>query len=184
MFGQAWELVRKLALTGFVLLIDNSRNMQRQFVAMMLSCLSCVVLIGRRPYQASSDNALAIGAQVTLFAAFSAAFVIQICEASAEMCSSAGFGSTDEVASVFVIGLAFMLLAVLVCISFDINRSTTLLAIRVVATGREPELTLRHSHQFHLFLSRKKTSVAPSCLSTPFFAEPKPTTTAHTPSLL
>ena len=43
LFGQAWELVRKLALTGFVLLIDNSRNLQRQFVAMMLSCLSCVV---------------------------------------------------------------------------------------------------------------------------------------------
>ena len=152
-YWEAFSLLQKLALTGFVLLIDNSKILQRQFAAVILSCLFCVVLIAQRPYKAGTDNILAIGSQLVLLAVFMAVFMMQICGESVEMCTALGFSSADEIATVFLAGLAIMLLVVIGTIVVEINRSSALLAIRVVATRQEPELMLQPTHSFHLFLS-------------------------------
>jgi hypothetical protein len=66
---EVWELLRRLALTGFVLLVPEKHELMRLLAALVISLLSLTALLLLRPYKAADNQAVAVGTQLsaTLF---------------------------------------------------------------------------------------------------------------------
>lgn len=143
------ELMRKLLLTGFVLLIPQYRSLLRLVCAILLSVAHLVLLHAADPYTQRSTAAVAVGTSMTLLCTLLAALLITLQDSSAFYGIDA-FSLTVAILSfnVGVLAIACILLA------HQLNvASRSLATVRVRATGQSPTLSLANRKKWHLFLS-------------------------------
>ena len=102
---------------------------------------------------------LATLTDLALVLVYMCVLVIKACEVSPEECRSYGFG--DDPKGVFVFFLFFGLSMLLLQFVFEvtylvrtIRKEMRVRAIRIVGTGRRPEMILTEGQKYHLFLSR------------------------------
>jgi hypothetical protein len=104
--------------------------------------------------------------------------VIKACDVSAAACRPYGFGDNPEGVFLFFLffGLSILLLQFVFEVAYLVltfRREMRVRAIRVVGTGRRPEMSLADDQKYHLFLSRaprpqsRNRRVPPFSLVTP-----------------
>eukprot|EP00966_Prymnesium_polylepis_P112631 2605395-Prymnesium_polylepis.1 len=70
------EMIRRLSITGFVLLVHNAQH--RLYLAVMLSSAFAMLLAYLRPYQKPINNVLALGAQLATVSLFVAGIMLRL----------------------------------------------------------------------------------------------------------
>jgi hypothetical protein len=137
------ELLRRLVLTGAVLLIDSNQVLLRLLLAMLLTTAYLGVLQVIQPYQRADNNTLAVAAQVALMCCFTLASFTKIFKDFADVPSVGIDGSAE------VMGFsdAFVFTAVVFAITTLI---VGLLALMMVKQGLE-------------FRSERQAQIARAC---------------------
>ena len=155
------EILRKLALTGFVLLINGEHGLLRPLVALLVSFCWLVGQWALKPFKQPVDNLLAAVANVTLTLIFLCVLLLKTCQASTGVCEQFGLGSMGD--GIFLLILLFSMVTVLGFVAFSVrqlmrgsSRAATGLLQR--ATGTPPSLPLARGIVYHLFLSHIWTS--------------------------
>ena len=153
-----WEiadLLRKLALTGLLVLIEDS-ELLRVLCAVLISALFVVLQMAYKPFKRSADNMISAVFHVCLTLVFQCVLLLKFCELSPEACES--FGAGESGGGLFLWYAIFSLLVMLVMLLGGIyqivretTRATGVLYLR--ETGAVPELALSKGSAYHLFLS-------------------------------
>ena len=110
------------------------------------------------PYARREDNALAVAGQLLLVVLFIGCILIKVFEdvsaADAQVASNVlGFESTGTIVALLIFFTFSMLLVLMISLGVAIHDDALVPTLRVQATGAVPELTLRPSEVYHLFLS-------------------------------
>jgi len=152
------EMCRKLTMTGWVLMVKEDAEHARVLVALLVSIVFLVLELVVNPLKRMDNRILMTLVHLSLVLVYTCVLLVKACDASAEACALFGFGTTSKGIYLFFIifGLAFLclILSVEVMIMFyTFTRSMRVRALRVMGTGRLPELTLLKGHKYHLFLS-------------------------------
>ena len=90
------EQLRKLTLTGFVLLVPRETKLGRVIIAQSVSIAFLMLQLVCKPYRRAVDNWLMTFVQLALVLLFQAVLAIVTCDLDAETCSAYGFGSTSR----------------------------------------------------------------------------------------
>ena len=159
-FWEAVLLLQRLAVTGFVRLLDVNDTI-RLCVRLLVVFGYLILLLIIRPYKRRVVGHLAALAQVVLVLLFTAALLvstfdgIRLRESSSLAMAVLGFVSTDQIATVMlllnfsvVVIYGIATLAQAHAHAHDIPPN-----IRLAGSRRLPELSLHEDQVFHLFLS-------------------------------
>ena len=153
-----WEiadLLRKLALTGLLVLIEDS-ELLRVLCAVLLSLLFVVLQMAYKPFKRSADNMTSTVFYVSLALVFLCVLLLKFCNLSPEACESFGFdGKGDGLFLFYVIFsllvMLFMLLDGIYHLVSKTKQATGVLYLH--STRAVPELSLSEGNTYHLFLS-------------------------------
>ena len=102
------ELIRKLFLTGFVLLIPERMAMVRLMLAIITCIYFLILTLSYQPFKQPNDDLIAVGAQVVLLCCFVGAGNVKTFADFAARTSLAdtqkvmGFSSTNEIAAIMI----------------------------------------------------------------------------------
>ena len=152
-FYEPIQLLRKCALTGFVLLIPDDRDLGRLLCALLitLSCLSAEQSIS--PFRDKINSHLHTASQVLLLVLYLGAMLVKLCDDDDAICKRYGFNDSSGI-SFLLIGFNFGLLSVVtVLLVRSILTSSQMTVVRIEQTGEVPTLTLAKTHMYHIFLS-------------------------------
>ena len=169
-----WDIVdtyRKVFLTGFIMFIDpkeGSNKLLRLVVAIVVSILFTVILLGFHPYKRKDDYYFALLTNLLLLWSLSLGVVLKLCnnyESDDEnigknidqmnVCETFIGTSLDSYnTSVLVVALAVGLLVFTVCllIILVVNKAKEPF-VSMVTTGYPPNLELPPECNFHVFMS-------------------------------
>jgi len=164
------EMCRKLALTGWVLVIDERYGMLRVLVALLISTLFLTLRLTVKPLKRNDDRALMTFTELSLIMLYMAVLVIKACNVSEDYCILFGFGHDANGAFLFLLfsGLSIMLIQLIFeIVSFMLSVRQEMLArrVRFLGSGQMVELAprtkadfahlpgLEPSECYHLFLS-------------------------------
>jgi len=155
-FWEPVELMRRLALTGFVLLVGEEHELLRALIALLVSFFWLVAQWALKPYKQLVDNHLAAVANIALTLIFLGVLLLKTCKVSPEVCEQFGVGGSGD--GIFLLILIFSMVVVLGFVAFSLRqllhsslRNATVLLLR--ATGAPPVLPLARGIKYHLFLS-------------------------------
>ena len=149
------ELLRKLALTGFVIFIDEKYGLGRSLAALLLSLVFSAAHDFIQPYRTYVDNLLAKISHYALVLVYLAVTMLRVCEESEAVCEAFGTGSSGDVMFLlfFVVStvlLGGLLLLAVARLVYENNTETGMLVFRA---GGVPDLSLPRNSVWHLFLS-------------------------------
>jgi hypothetical protein len=159
------ELVRRIVLTGWVLLIDEANSFVRILVGLMVSVTMFTITVIRKPYRHMEDHYLAISAQFMIVMSFIGAMAVKVYEdvdARArqrgtdvdEAVAIFGIDSSDELVNLLLVFTILMIFpCLLTTVSYNVAQEGRVLTILVSATGKPPELTMHKGQRYHLFNS-------------------------------
>jgi len=135
------EMLRKLTLTGAVLLIGEEHEQARILVALLVSVSFLALHLSMRPLLRVEDGVLSGSVELALILVYVCVLLIKTCSLSEEVCKTFGFGETASGIYVFFIffGLGMILLQLVIG------------AFKLWLTGRVPKI----------FLVAKAHSVSP-----------------------
>jgi len=159
-----WEpvfLIERLAVGGFLLLVPDTRKYARLLGAMLITVAYLIALLSMRPYRGQDLNMLsALGVQFPLMCIFLGALNLQLYmriednlpdDSLAEELMS--FESRDQIVGL-VLSFIFVVLALFLSVSlYQWVTRKPLMMLVLESTSLPPELTLRSSCRWHLFLS-------------------------------
>ena len=152
-FYEPIQLLRKCALTGFVLLIPDDRDLGRLLCALLvtITCLSAEQSIS--PFHDKINSHLHTASQVLLLVLYLGAMLVKLCDDDDAICKRYGFDDSSGI-SFLLIGFNFGLLSVVtVLLVRSILTSSQMTVVRIEQTGEVPALTLTKAHMYHIFLS-------------------------------
>jgi len=138
------EMLRKLTLTGAVVLISEEFEQARVLVAILVSVMFLALRLTIKPFQRTEDAALMASIELALVLTYVCILLIKACEISSDVCRTFGFGDAASGVYVFFLffGLSMLLLQVIVG------------ALKLWFTGHLPRI----------FLVAKAHSVSPSTI--------------------
>ena len=112
------DILRKLSLTGAIVLIPDSADLGRVLAALMVSLAFLTLHLSLKPYVRPADNSLVTLLQLALLLVYLSVLLLKVCYASAHTCASFGFGSSGVgvylLLVFFSLGLVLFLLALAV----------------------------------------------------------------------
>ena len=110
------EMVRKLTLTGAVLLIGAEFEQARVLVALLTSITFLTLHLAIKPLRRSEDGALMTLVELALILVYTCVLVIKSCEANSSVCATYGLGSTSTGVYLFFIffGLSMLLVQLMI----------------------------------------------------------------------
>eukprot|EP00964_Phaeocystis_antarctica_P058161 scaffold34484_cov63-Phaeocystis_antarctica.AAC.6 len=161
-----WDIVtltQRLVLSGFVLLIPTEADLWRIFLGVLtaIGYLSLIQYV--QPYKNNGLNQLAVATQFSLVCVFLGGAFIKLFSGDgvdSTTCDDAEDASETNEDNIFTIvgimagfNFAVLLLYGFLAAKQFSSASSVLPSIRLVATGRVPELKLEKRHRYHLFLS-------------------------------
>ena len=156
---EVWELLRRLALTGFVLLVPEKHELMRLLAALVISLLSLTALLLLRPYKAADNQAVAVGTQLSATLFFIGATYLKLW-------ADLAAGPLGEAYAAEVLGVDAVdwLAVVLLTLNFAVVAAVvagaawqasllrgSLVTVRLVATDQPPELP--RTSGWHVFVS-------------------------------
>ena len=154
------EMVRKLVLTGFVLLIPIKLSFVRLIVAELVCVIYLMLISVLKPFIEDSDDYTAIGCNVALTVIYLGASYIKLFEDVALK-----YGGPDASKAVLGLSSSWELTVALLFFNFGVIGLAVFIALhqvyvnaripvlRLTTTGRAPDLSLPQNQQWHLFLS-------------------------------
>jgi len=148
------EVLRKLTVTSFVMLIDEEHEQARVLLALLVSIIFLSLEIWVQPFRRIADNWLAHVSNLALVLVYLAILVFKVCDGDSEACDEFGF-SAEGIFSFFVLfGMSLLLLHVLFALAYLMFKgATTTPALCVVSTKSPPVLGRPKEVRFHLFVS-------------------------------
>ena len=87
-------MLRKITLTGFVLLISEANEHARVLLALCVSITFLVLQMTLQPFQSDVDDALAGLVHLVLVLLYLSIMLLKTCDLSEEACAAYGFGRT------------------------------------------------------------------------------------------
>jgi len=150
------ELLRKLCLTGFVLLIDNKHTVGRTLAAVLLSLIFLVGQLTLKPFKRAIDNVISALIHFSLTLLFLSVLLLKVCEDSRQTCSALGLGDDGEGVLLFFLAFStsivgvFLLLLILQLVR---ERKSGQGTLYLRTTASVPELSRSDGMAYHLFLS-------------------------------
>lgn len=148
------EMLRKLILTGAVLLVPEKQVMARAVIGLMVSVIAVVSAGAVQPFHNFLDDLLFAVTQLVLVIAFIAVLLMDACDEGGEAgCNRFGFRSSFDVSITLFIFNITVLVLVLVSIVISFFRAVKTKTLRLLATNDAPQLQLREGHRYHTFLS-------------------------------
>jgi len=153
-----WEpldLLRRLTITGFVLIGTQGSPQLRVLIALLVTILFITMQFLLSPFKRPLDDRMMMLGHVCLLVILIAALVINVCNLSADTCETFGMGRTSYLpALVFVVFGTAMLVSAFLLLAWAAGRyATTLPTLRLVENGLEPPLTIAQGDKWHLFVS-------------------------------
>lgn len=144
------EVLRKLTVTSFVMLIDEQHTQARVLVALLVSILFLSLEIWVQPFRRLAGTHV----ELALVMSYLTVLVFKICDSYSEACDEFGL-STAEIFSVFVLfGICLLILHVLLSLThLMFHAAATTPALRLVSTKSPPVLSKPKDVHFHLFVS-------------------------------
>ena len=91
------EQLRKLTLTGFILLVPWETKLGRIIIAQSVSLLFLTLQLVCKPYKRSEDNWLMVFVQLALVVLFQAILAIMTCDLAPEHCPAYGLGASRNI---------------------------------------------------------------------------------------
>ena len=147
------DLLRKLSLTGFLLLVPHSAGLLRLVLALLLNLGYTACLQAAQPFAQTSTFYIAVATNVTLCWTLLAALLVKVHASMGVEHAALLFGAGDAFYLTVVILVAnFGVLAGVLLLLLLAGSRTTLPRLRLTTTKAVPELTLAPSHKWHLFL--------------------------------
>ena len=152
-------MLRKLILTGFVLLVPERMALVRILLAIIVSLLYLVLTLAYQPFKKNNDDAIAVGGQICILCIFIGAGYVKLFNdlsdtTSLEVAQEVmGFQSSVEIVAIMLCFTFSLLLLVVLVTGYKVWKEGKLPQIRELRTLSRPELTLGTNQRFHLFLS-------------------------------
>ena len=148
------EMLRKLLLTGAVLLVPEEHVMLRTVIGLLVSVIALVGASIVQPFHSFLDDVLFTVTQLVLVIAFVGVILIDACnEGGQDACKRFGFASSFTVSIwLFTLNITIIVL-ILVSIVASFLRATKTKTLRLRATNDVPQLQLSEGHRYHTFLS-------------------------------
>ena len=152
-FWEVCELMRKISLTGFVLLVPNTRIVQRTLIGTSISIFYTTLLLAIGPYKEDVEDKAAVASAVLSSVMLATTLLMKLCDLSDDICSSLGFADTYQVSLSFVVTAMGILVVVAVAIAYKVFYAEKLHTVLLKTTRREPEMTLDRKLRWHGFVS-------------------------------
>ena len=156
---EPFEILRRLTLTGFVLISTTGYSMMRGLIATLISIAFLMGLSVLVPLRSKIDDALVLGCHLSLVILFVAVLVIKGCTDIPDYCAMYGMGDSPLGASLIFIVYAVCLLGLSMCIAFAFAvialRRVTALRLNIRSQSSPPDPSLAKGRRFHLFLSHR-----------------------------
>ena len=127
-------MLRKIMLTGAVLLVPESYEQGRVLVALILSITFLILQLVIKPFKSAADDHLATLVHLALVLLYLCILLIKSCSLSRATCAAYGLGDTGRGVYFFFVffGMSLLLLLLLVMAT----RFRTRVGIRVWHTSR------------------------------------------------
>ena len=106
-------MCRKLALTGWVLLIKEESEQARVIAALLVSIAFLSLRLTIKPLRHVEDTVLGTLAELGLILVYLLVLLIKSCNLSKDVCESFGFGSTPQGVYIFFLIFSVVLVVVL-----------------------------------------------------------------------
>ena len=169
-YWEPLDLVRRIVLTGGLLLIPDRVVTLRLIVALLVSLFFCIALLSCVPFKRLDDNILATVAAFVLACVYLGALLVKLHadsesilmeyvgatltsdDVSETVTSTFSFESTEALVIMMLIFIFLVLGFVLTALLQRLVAQSAVQTLRL-ASGRVPELTLHDGHVWHLFLS-------------------------------
>eukprot|EP00966_Prymnesium_polylepis_P330067 7385733-Prymnesium_polylepis.1 len=88
-------MMRKISITGFVLIISEEYEHLRVLLALVVSITSLALHLALKPFVSAADNAIAASMQLCLVILYLSVLLIKFCDLGEESCAVFGLGSTE-----------------------------------------------------------------------------------------
>ena len=156
---ELFELLRKITLTGFILLIPPSFGTVRIIVAFMISLIHMALILLNKPFRDVSNQVIGAAASMTLVVTFVSALLCRIHERAVTLFGTqaafalVGFERIFPITLVlftFTIGM-LCLIVLVVCRQLSGQQRT---AVIQLVRGGQPILSLGPDLAWHVFLVR------------------------------
>lgn len=154
------ELLRKLVLTSFVLLIPSSQTFIRLVVALMLTIGFLTLYLQLKPFKADDNDLIAIGGQIGLVCVFLGAGYLKLFEeiSKTELGPSGaaaitGFQDDTSLVTIMIIFTIAMVILSLVTVLYKLGTMDSLVTVKIKRTGKEPDLQFYNHMEYHAFMS-------------------------------
>ena len=141
---------RKLTLTGFVMLFDESRPLARALTAMVVTLSFLVIMIFLEPFRSTTDSRLFALQQMLLLVLFQAVMLIRLCDEQ-RLCRLFGFESSFSISMTCAVWNLLLMGVVLSMIVYRALQQSQQFTLRL--RGGKPLHTLLPDHRYHIFLS-------------------------------
>ena len=148
------EMLRKLVLTGAVLLVPEEMVMARTVIGLLVSVVALVGAGAVQPFRNFLDDQLFALTQLFLVIAFISVLLMDACNQGGEAaCKRFGFSSSYEVSIWLFAFNVSVLVLILVPILNAVCNSVKSKTVRLHLTDAAPQLSLQEGQKFHTFLS-------------------------------
>ena len=149
------ELCRTLTLTGAVLLIESPFEQARILTALLISITFFGLHLSLKPLKRKEDGMLMVSIELALILVYICVLLIKSCDMSPALCKTFGFGESPAGLYLFFVffGLTVVLLQLVMeawSLVDTIAEEGRTKSIKLVATNRTPQLTLREGQRYHL----------------------------------
>ena len=189
-YWEPLDLVRRIVLTGGLLLIPDRVVTLRLIVALLVSLFFCVALLSCVPFKRHDDNILAVAAAFVLTCIYLGALLVKLHadnesmfmefvgatltsgDVSETVSSTFSFENTEALVIVMLVFIFLVLGFVLAALLQRLVAQSAVQTLRL-ASGSVPELTLHDGHVWQLFLSHVWGS-GQVCSHTPYFCRLPP----------
>ena len=89
-------MCRKLALTGWLLIIGEAYEQARVLAALLISISFLALHLSIQPLQRLEDGAVMVLVELALIFLYTNVLLVKSCSLSSELCSTFGFGHTED----------------------------------------------------------------------------------------
>ena len=149
------QQLRKLFLTGYVMLFDKRHPNTRLLAAIVVTFTFRELTGFRDPYRDATGSALFNLQQMLLVVVLLTGVLVRLCDDpdnGTEMCSSFGFQDSFGVSMLTVVWNLFLFSTIVVLIVLKAYQQVNKTTLRL-KNGKEPLLTLHPEHRYHTFVS-------------------------------
>ena len=147
------ETLRRVTLTGFVLINTLGKSQERTIIAMLVCLLVLLAQTIIAPYHRDDDEWISAASHISLTVIFLGAMMIKLCTDTPDACRPFALDAASASWFFLIYYIAFLTICVvLILFTFLVagNKRTT---IRLKTSNTEPVLNLHAGHRWHLFLS-------------------------------